>query len=742
MPATCAHHVTSSAVVRWRGLVISVPAVIVTSAAISAAAFLALFTTFYEGDDEGFFLLGARNFSEHGHLYSRIFASVYGPFPYLIHAALHRFGFVLGTDYARWFALTLWLGTALMSGAIARTVTKSWLYFAVTAWFVSSYLVMTISEPFHPALVVTFLVAVIAWAGCRMSSAAHAAIAGALTACILFAKVNCGIFVAVACLIWLVLPSLRNRMRAIGRLLVVLASTSLVLLLMRPLIVQSWVQLLALVFVAAVVNATVLLSRVESPERPGWAIHSYVGAAGATSIVIMTLTAVTGTPLSQLVGSMVLNSLKFAGEWAVPFAWLRGTLLSALAAVVVCAMTNHRPDDIRLVRFIVWSRLAVVVFLVWQISRLEWFTVDVSRYAMSYGVAWAWLFVPSLSTTEGRDARAWLALLLVFCVLQAYPIAGVQVVWGTFLIIPLWILGIADSVPIAAAVAPLRNSRLRFVITTAVAAIIVWSVVATVGVGFSRYRSARPIGLPGAMRTRLDPETQSAIRILVSNVQAHADVLFSLPGLWSTNFWSGVPPPTLANSAAWYTQLGEVEQQHTIEAMTRSARPCVIVRPDILKQFLRQGPQPTGPLFGWLQANFERKFAVGRYELWARRDRRLAALSTVAVQRLSERDSDVVMTVDHLTNAIASIHVADVADAGAAISAAGIGSAVVVTPIDRSGTPVAGDRRTFLPVQPEGMSRVAFRLRTSAGRGIPAGRMFVVLLDTEGSVIGELRESS
>ena len=73
--------------------------------------------------------------------------------------------------------------------------------------------------------------------------------------------------------------------------------------------------------------------------------------------------------------------------------------------------------------------------------------VDLSAlaFALSYGLGFAWLFVMPCGEDDSTSAsRAWLALLLVTQALHAFPVAGSQLSWGTFLWIPLAALAADD----------------------------------------------------------------------------------------------------------------------------------------------------------------------------------------------------------------------------------------------------------------------------------------------------------
>ena len=65
------------------------PGLVLLAALLALAGWLLMCTTFMIHDDEGYVLLGLRNFSAHGRLYDEVFTQ-YGPAPFFYYDAVHR----------------------------------------------------------------------------------------------------------------------------------------------------------------------------------------------------------------------------------------------------------------------------------------------------------------------------------------------------------------------------------------------------------------------------------------------------------------------------------------------------------------------------------------------------------------------------------------------------------------------------------------------------------------------------
>ena len=85
------------------------------------------------------------------------------------------------------------------------------------------------------------------------------------------------------------------------------------------------------------------------------------------------------------------------------------------------------------------------------------------------------------------------------------------------------------------------------------------------------------MGLPGCGPLSQSADAASLLRVLTLNAVAHAEVLFSEPGMFSFNLWSGVPTPTGSNVTHWFSLLDQSRQQEIIRRLTESPRAAVIM---------------------------------------------------------------------------------------------------------------------------------------------------------------------
>src|SRR5690606_23211570 len=103
--------------------------------------------------------------------------------------------------------------------------------------------------------------------------------------------------------------------------------------------------------------------------------------------------------------------------------------------------------------------------------------------------------------------------------------------------------------------------------------------------------------LPGAELIRVPDDSAALFRLLTHNAVAHADALFSLPGMFSFNLWAGVPTPTLANVTHWFSLLDEQQQHSIVSALESHPRACVIVQREHIEFLEKRGLGPKGLLY-------------------------------------------------------------------------------------------------------------------------------------------------
>jgi hypothetical protein len=90
--------------------------------------------------------------------------------------------------------------------------------------------------------------------------------------------------------------------------------------------------------------------------------------------------------------------------------------------------------------------------------------------------------------------------------------------------------------------------------------------------------------------------TASALRMITRNAEAHGDVVFSLPGLYSFNLWSGRPAPSSCNATHWFTLLTADQQEDIRRRLEAAPHAVVIVERELLAFLTARGIATETPL--------------------------------------------------------------------------------------------------------------------------------------------------
>ena len=731
------------------------------AAVLVVAGYWLLFTTFMLYDDEGYVLLSLHNFSRHGALYDRVY-SQYGPFFYLAYDALHRLlGFAWTNTAGRGITLVNWFGTAGACAALVarRTRSPGWAGFTLAGVF--TYLWVMINEPVHPGGLLALLVALGAWLGAEAWSAGRLGGFAALTALIGVAlaltKINVGVFFLGAAFIWLAVNTAAPRPARTLVWLVALGSAALPFGLMHSLFGALWVRLFALIFTGALLGVLLAARAIAQPVA-GWRPWAwFIGTALGASWLIVALTLARGTSWSALLDGVVLAPLKHPGVYYFAMNWHQGAGLLALGSLALAAWFAHRGGraGLRWTTFIAGARLAAGAAFLWSIfltslaswglnrygATLAWLVpTSLASWGMSYGVSLAWLFVvPLRADDRGAAARAWVALLLVFQFLHAYPVAGSQINWGTCLWVPLLALGLHDAGP------EIRRwlgrwNRLGRGVGFGVIVCVTALMAATLGkIGWNRYPGSQRLELPGAEDIRLPDDMTYALRILHENLRAHADMLFSFPGIYSTNLWTDLPTPTLANATHWFSLLPPARQQEIIDRLAATPDAVLVVQRDVLDYLAKYGFTTRGPLYEWLSANFESAFALDGYEFWVPRGRTIAALSTARHLPTVDGREGLALTLAALPRPVASIEWCDVnAPQLPLLVLDAQNAATTAEPIDLAGHTLAAATPSPFPLACSGFTRLTLRFPADIVT-IARGRGLLRLRDVTGAIVAEAR---
>jgi hypothetical protein len=717
-----------------------VPIALVSLLAAVTAATL-LFTTFMLYDDEGYVLYSLQTFVQEGGLYDRVF-SQYGPFFYLFNQALHLVGWEFTNSGGRLMALVCWLTAAGTGGAIVWRLTRS---AAATTFAIGGtclHLWTMTSEPAHPGNFVVFVVALAAWLGVRWSDRPRrvAIVAGAAGAALCLTKVNVGVFLFAGAGAWWALHLDNRRLPARWRIAAMgVAIVLLPLALMAGKIALDWVKVFALVAAASGLATTLAAGR-RAPALTRW---SDFGTAALVGVVVGGLTCagvlLQGTSVQGLLDGVVLGPLHHPQAYLVFIRWRPAVVPLALVSVALAFWLTARPTAMA-GRIVALGRLAALALFLGSWA-FDW-SLNTHAFVMSYGLVAIWLFVYSLDGEEAsQPVRAWLGLLTVTQALHAFPVGGSQISWGTFLWVPLAVSGAPGAwrtiLPQAPA-ALLRGGAVALMLLT------FWRVGHFAQIGLTRLRDGDWIGLPGTAGMRMPASLSTSLRILARNANAHADVLFTAPGVNSFHLWTDVPPPTLLNTTHWFNLLTTEQQariQRRLEALPKS---CLIFQHDIYAHLISNGVLTETPLTRWLKETYEPVFALESYQFWVRRGRTIAALGTVTAREATvgatPRYQFVLTLAETSLPDVASIEFArfsgDVTTRETTWTNATAG--MFVTPISSDGRAAGPPRQVTFPFTAAGLIHLELRTDTlPPGLQQPGGVFF--LRNAAGEQLAEAR---
>lgn len=671
-------------------------------------------------DDEGYILLTVRNYLELGGLYSRVY-SQYGPAFYVLHDGLHRVtGVMVDHAFARWFTLTLWLGSAAATAGIVWRATRvpSAAWFAGVAVFL--FLHQFSEEAFHPGVVVVFLLPVLLGALHEVSGRGHpwaaAALAGAGMAVLGLLKINVGALFAAALVVWVVLkrPGRWRRTLAVALGLIFAAG------LMQGLIEAAWVR----IFLVLVGTGLAGLAMVIAPGWPpgrGIVTACAIGA-GATTAGILGAVAVRGSSWQDLLEGVIWRPLQHAGSYSYAVDWRPGTLILALASLVLLGLQQswiRRGRSAAAERLVVGLRLLLLGGVLTVVALLE--KQRVIGVLFSYAIPWLWVWVWPLARpaqgAAGQDARPLLACVLLLQTLHAYPVGGIQICWGGFLIFAL----VAMAWPETCAWLATRQSGIRRVARLALALpVVVVAVKAgwTAGEYHAAYARNPELGLPGTAGLRLSERETLAYRTLVVNSVLHADRLYSLPGMFSFNLWSGLPPPSLHNTTLWYTLLTAQEQREIVEGLEEARRPALVVDAALVNILKTSGSAPSGPLYDYLLANFRPVFSFQGLGFWVRQGRVVLPVGTA--WRIAPDGDGFQVCLAGSDRPVAQIELRDAEQpAAGGVKLDARNSRVTIQFMNLDGTPRAGPSEATWPLQIDGPAWIT--IRSDEFRGHPRG---------------------
>ena len=588
------------------------------------AGYLQIFTLFMLYDDEGYVLISLNNFAEGGGLYDQVY-SQYGPLFYLVFGGLARVGgFAWTHDIGRFVTLGHWIGTTGVCAWICFQLTRSHLASALAFAGTFAHLWQMSAEPMHPGGALAFWVALgagfsIKYLLARRITAFSVTVALAAACCALV-KINAGLFIAAAGGMWMLLNrSHRGRWgKQLDWLIVAVAACGPAVLMFRSL-GETWASIYALVGGVAIGSIGAWTVRDSRSDTGLSSILIAVAAGGGVVVGIALAIWLCGTTPTQLLHGSLIGPLSHAGVYHFPFDWRPGTVIGTLLSAIGCALLYRLKPSLRFPRYVI-DALSILIVVIVILSGFSLPPGMLGLVMTTFGIT-VWWFV----TFEGESrfpvhrARAWLALFTVWQFLYAYPVAGSQVGWGTFLWVPLAIVAIHSSYCRLSGTLTMTRIWLRKIVSWSVVIVAGAIVIGQLKAGLTYYKMSAPLDLPGARHLRVSPSLGSTIRVIARNAELGSESLFSLPGAFSFNLWTGLDTPTKTNVTHWFSLLEDAPQQAIADQLRLHQTP-VIVQPGIVDTHLRDFIDRETPLFSYLERDYESRIEVGLLALWRQKD--------------------------------------------------------------------------------------------------------------------------
>jgi hypothetical protein len=577
---------------RWRNAV-GVVAGIATTTFCALVGYRHVFSGFAEFDDEGYMLVSLQGYLEGAELYDNLY-SQYGPFFLQFNGSIFRLtGLAVSHDAGRMITLGMWLSVSVLALVAVVGLTRSWIIALLAQIVVFLQLGVVRNEPLHPGQLTSLLISVVIVLlvlGLTRWPEFSLFCIGALTALMLLVKLNVGALLLVA-LVYVALCARPGRLSALVRV----GYVAFPFALMLPLLGRDGFLRFAIVVALGFASLTVWTVDYALPFSRRKLVWVPIGLI-LTALVVLTVAVVEGSSFSGLAHGIVLdprthpNDVSGAGRVVtrgIAFA------LAGLAAALVSRQwfTHHREaSSTSLIVFSALARLAAGTYM--------WFMLlpDLLGGAADtglgnlLGLAWVALVprVGSADTREARFIRVAVCTVGMTQVLHAYPVTGSQVQFGTFLLVLVGAMCIADAAAEVRSLRELRESAWPSSARTAAAIlmVVVLGVPTMLAITSARaharqsradYARGVQLDLPGADRVRVSRAQHDRYQALAAELARRRCTTFlTYPGLNSLYFFARSSPPTWLNAGAWPVLFDDATQQRVLDAVDEAEDICVV----------------------------------------------------------------------------------------------------------------------------------------------------------------------
>jgi hypothetical protein len=590
----------------------------------AACAYWRAFSHYAAYDDEGYVLQTIRSYLEGQRLFEDVFTQ-YGPAFFVLESLIHQtLGAPLTHDVERFATVGIWVAASACSAAIVLRLTQSSIAAVLTLVGVFLHLTPLVFEPGHPqgwlVLTIALVTLIAAWARADALSAVQMTTAAVLTAIALLVKVNVGAYLALGFALPVLLASRLPRSRVTSVLLAAVATLACVL----PLVVtrshlRGWALNYALVTCFSLAATILVIAPAGRQSLPVGIILRYTLTTAVACALLLLPALVRGTSVWSLLNGIILRPSYFADLFTIPLMVPTASLLPAsvslAASVAFVVYQRFRPA-------LPSTTVAVAKLLVGAIGLRLYWTGYIGL--LSYFTPLLWIVaVPSKDDSSRGETlgRSVLALVAVFQSLQAYPVAGSQVAFASFLMIPVVFVCLYDGVAILARRFAAARGVLSwaFQISMVVAGLLLYSRVANPRVWRAAHAAGYELRLRGAEHLRLPAPDVARYHWLSGAVGENCGALLTLPGLYSLNAWAGVPPVNGMNATAWMTLLSPTEQASVWSAIDGADRACAVYNPTIAAVWIGQTSPETLSAYREMVARFQPIAEADGYRLLMRK---------------------------------------------------------------------------------------------------------------------------
>ena len=462
------------------------------------------------------------------------------------------------------------------------------------------------------------------------------ALLGAAVAALFLVKINLGGFavasVALVCFAEYEVLSSKRWLRIAMEVLFV----AIPFLLMKGDLGEGWARHYAIHVAAAALAIVFALRARESDKRPTAELGWLVGGFLVLAVVCIAAILGAGTSVSGLIEGIIRQPLRQAGAFTIP--WQLSRRLYAVDVVAVGAAaaywyaSRRRGGGAGPVWQVLVSLFSLGIGITMALSvtgkMLPFEAGEVPGYSISM-LPFAFLALvappPSLASRDLAFGRLLLPVLAVLQALHAYPVAGSQTMWSSFLLIPVGILCVGNGVRGLAALVTEPSDRMALAGFAAVCVV----VFSWFGVNayirepereaHGAYDAAVPLNLPGAEDIRdLNPEEVQILPEITKAIDEDCNSLVMLPGMDSFYLWTEQEPPSFT-ATGWPTLFDDSHQEKVIEA-TRDIPDLCLLKNIPLAAGWGNGKIPRGPLVDYMNHDFKQLTKIQNYQL-LRRDK-------------------------------------------------------------------------------------------------------------------------